>query len=342
MKGFWTLGVCLVLALVSGLITGTAASAAEGPPEYGRCVQKGTTGGAGYANATCTKARTAKAKYDWLAGPGPKPGFTWQERPTYTPKYHYCLRALGEEQVAKEDREKAAGASEPEKAELEAKAQEAELRSEQEYKLAGSPGEKYTRAQCEALIEAEEAKAPAGLTTVPTGSGMHKSSKLRVSCGAVAAAGEFTASKTVGGVTITFKECATKATTCQSTANPGEIVTSPLEGELGVVAIAHGKPKAGLSLAAALPGAAFAEFTCGGESIVITGSVITGVEGNQMAKVEVVSYGGSDGLQTYEKFLEGPLDVLETSIDGAPAEQTALRVKALQENDEAIEVNNDV
>lgn len=344
MKGFWRSGVCVAMALVSGCIGVAAASAAEGPPEYGRCVAKATRGGAGYADAACVKARSAKARYEWLAGPGPKPGFTWQERPTYTPKYHYCLRALAEEQVAKSDREKAATAAEPEKAELEAKAQAAEVRAEQEYKLAGNPGERYTKEECEKLIETEEAKAPASFTTVPVGPENHKVPRLHVTCGEVAAAGDFTASKTVGDVTIVFKECATKQTSCQSTAHEGEIVTSTLDGELGTVATAgkHSKHVPGLSLAAALPGAPFAEFTCGSESVVITGSVLTSVDGNQMKKVEVISYGGTAGQQDFERFLEGPLDILETSIDGAPAEQTAMRLIALQENEEAMEVNKTV
>lgn len=343
MKGFWTLGVC-VMALVGSCVGVAAASAAERQPEYGRCVKKAVAGGSGYRPG-CTKATVGKhSDYEWLAGPGPKPGFTWQERPTYQRKYHYCLRALAEEQVAKSDREKAATAPEPEKAAFESKAQEAELRSEQEYKLAGNPGEKYTKEECEKLIEEEETKAPAAFTSVPVGPENHKVPRLHMACGGVEAVGDFTTSETVGDMTIVFKECATKHASCQSTANEGEIVTSTLRGELGLLATArkHSKTVPGLSLEASLPGAPFAEFTCGGESIAITGSVLTSVNGDKMEKVEIVSYGGLDGRQSFERFVGGPLDVLETSIDGAPAEQTSMRVKALQENEEPMEVNRSI
>lgn len=339
MKRFWTLGACVTMALASGVVGVATASAA--PPEYGRCIKKAVKGGAGY-KAGCTKAKSGKnTEFEWVAGPGPKPGFTWQERPTYTHKYRYCLRALAEEQVAKSDREKAATAGEPEKAELESKAQEAELRSEQEYKLAGNPGAKYTKEQCEKLIEEEEAKAPAGFQSVPVGL-EHKPPKLHVTCGGVEAIGDFATSKTVG-VTVVFKECATRHASCQSTANEGEIVTSTLEGELGVAATVgkHVKHALGLALAAALPGAPFAEFTCGEESVVISGSVLTSVNADKMERVELVAFAGIEGQQNFQSF-EGRLDVLETSIDGGPAEQTSMTIRALQENEEPMEANKTV
>lgn len=66
-----------VVASAAVLVPAAMAGATWAPPEFGRCVKyaKGQSG-SGYDNATCTGKSTTGARFHWLAGPGPKPGFT--------------------------------------------------------------------------------------------------------------------------------------------------------------------------------------------------------------------------------------------------------------------------
>ncbi len=75
----------LCLAFVAAAVIATAlvsagtasASSRFVPPEFGHCVKypKGQSG-SGYSDSTCTGAVASGARYHWLPGPGPKPGFT--------------------------------------------------------------------------------------------------------------------------------------------------------------------------------------------------------------------------------------------------------------------------
>jgi hypothetical protein len=63
------------LALVATAALGTATSASAAPPEFGRCVHSaGKTGE--YKGTGCTAPAGGKGSYNWVAGPGPKPGFS--------------------------------------------------------------------------------------------------------------------------------------------------------------------------------------------------------------------------------------------------------------------------
>ncbi|HEV3046936.1 MAG TPA: hypothetical protein VGY13_06190 [Solirubrobacteraceae bacterium] len=330
-----------VLALAA-IAFGGAASASAQAPEYGRCVKKAKAEGSGYTGATCAKEGTGKhAKYEWLAGPGPNAGFSWEGKSIYSERYRRCQRAISEEEVAREERRRAEAAGEPEAAELIKQAEAHETGSRQSYELAGNPGPALTREQCETLIESESARAPAVLQTVPVAIGKKKVS-TRVACGGVSATGELSGAKSVADVTITFSECAVRGTVCQSPgAQEGEIVSSALGGELGVVKVVKGKTKLGISLAPAEE-TPFASFACGEQSVVVSGSTIREVESNHLNKVEPVHYNQSQGAQNPTGFLGAPQDVLSSSIGGAPAEQTGLSLKALQKNEEAVELNTSV
>jgi hypothetical protein len=332
------LGALMLVAMALVAATSAAAQA----PEYGRCVKKEKAEGSGYASSTCAKAATGKrAKYEWLPGPGPAAGFTWEGKSIYSERYRRCQRALSEEGVAREDRQRAETAGEPEAAELIKAAEAHETGSKQAYELAGNPGPALTRAECETLIEGESARAPAALQTVPVVLGKKKVS-TRIACGGVSASGQLSGAKSVAGVTIAFSECAAKGVVCQSPlAAEGEIVSSALAGELGTVKVVKGKAKLGISLAPA-EATPFASFDCGEQSFVVSGSVIREVEPNHLNKVEPVHYNQSQGVQNPTGFLEAPADVLASSIDGAPVEQTGLSLKALQKNEEVLELNTNV
>jgi hypothetical protein len=326
-------GVLAALAIVS-VATSAAIAAA---PEYGRCAAKL---GGGYKDKLCTKATASKGKFEWEVGPGPRPSFSWEARSLYSPRYHECSKAISEAGIAADYRARAEVAEEPERGELQREAERHEVASQQAYAEAGNPNPPDTRAQCEALIEGESARAPAVFETVPVGPAKHLVPALKLACGGVSASGQYTGPSTVGGLVVTFTECASKGTACNSeAAGEGEIVSSMLGGTLGVTQIKHGKSKPGLALAASEEGAPFVAFSCGGTTAVISGSVITEVAGDHPNLVEDIAFGQSAGVQRPLSFLGGPADVLETSIDGRADEQTGLALKVQQTNEEAIEVN---
>ncbi len=76
-----TLRLALVAAAVitTALVSAGTASASSRfvPPQFGHCVKysKGQSG-SGYSDSTCTGVVASGARFHWLPGPGPKPGFT--------------------------------------------------------------------------------------------------------------------------------------------------------------------------------------------------------------------------------------------------------------------------
>ena len=325
MRRLSTIGLCLVAALAIGTVA--AASASAEAPEYGRCIKKSKIEGAGFSSASCTKAVATKAKYEWAPGPGPNAKFTSEGKIVFSQKYKVCKSAIGEEQLAVQERAEAAEEStpEPRKAELLKKAKEHEDAAEDQYRHA-----EMDKAECTTLIEDEQAKAPAVLKTV-TGT--------RVACGEVASVGEFSGVKGLAGVTMTFTECGRTGVACESPlAAEGEIVTSTLDGELGVIAVVKGKVKIGLAFAPA-EGTTVTEFNCGSSLFTVSGSVIREVTSNKMLHLEAKPFSAHNGKQKPEKFENQPVDVLQTTIGDGPSEQTGLALKSEQLNEEAIEVN---
>lgn len=337
-------GLCMLAVAAIGAVASASASAAA--PEYGRCVAIAKTrlGSGLFTNSTCTREATGRQwrKYEWKPGPGPEPGFEWEEKSIYSPKFHQCKEAISDEEDAQAWRKKAETAPEPEKKFDIEQAEALERAYKQDYELAGVK-KGSERAECEKIIEDETAKAPAEFQTVPIEVDAKKVPSTEVRCAHVAATGEFSGHKGLADVVITFGECTLRGTACQSPlANEGEIVTSALVGELGIVEVKKGKIKAGIALFAAHEGSPFAVFACGATTFEVTGSVIREVVANRMTKLETNGFGESKGMQNFESFLEGPKDVLSTSIDGSVPLQTGLRLKALQRSAEEIEVNTSV
>ena len=75
MKRLTATGLCLIGTLATS--AAVAASASAEAPEYGRCV-KGVAHEGGFAGGTCmaTDKMDNDGAYEWLPGPGAKPGFT--------------------------------------------------------------------------------------------------------------------------------------------------------------------------------------------------------------------------------------------------------------------------
>ena len=200
-----TIILCVLALLAVGLVASTTAFASA--PEFGRCIKKAKAEGSGYGDAKCNEAVGSGAKYEWSPGPGPKAKFTAVERFVPTPTYKRCRKAQ-------------------------------ELEEEGNYAGAMKIYEEYglSKEQCEKVLSEAEGKEPAIFETT---------SGLRTECAGVSTTGEYTGTKTVGNIATTFTECVVSETTlvCQSTgAAPGEIVTTNLKGELGVIKT-EGVPK---------------------------------------------------------------------------------------------------
>jgi hypothetical protein len=90
-------------------------------------------------------------------------------------------------------------------------------------------------------------------------------------------------------------------------------------------------------------GAIFTEFTCGVIPIIVRGAVLNPVSANKMLgfpKAAVVKFAGAKGKQKPEKFLgSSEKEVLESSIEGGPFEQSDQVLTTLQLNEEKLEIS---
>jgi alpha-tubulin suppressor-like RCC1 family protein len=163
-----------------------------------------------------------------------------------------------------------------------------------------------------------------------------------VSCTVESASGEYNGAKTFAAV-LTFTGCHLGSVgSCQSSgAAEGEVVTMSLAGQVGVIAkgLEASKNKIGLDLKAAA-GETFAEMSCAGTTVVVTGSVIAEIKANSMLSKATLKYSGSKGVQKPNRFEAGEEDVLVTKIGEAEAEKSVLTLTTIQTNEEKVEVNS--
>ena len=318
--------LCIASALTIAAVA--AASAQAEAPEYGRCIKKaGKASGAGFKDGNCTKAVGKKAHFEWVPGQGANAKFSSKGKIIYSTKYKQCSRALFEEQVAAKDREKGFIV-------------EAEMHEEAAREYYAHAGE--TKAGCEMVVEEETAKST---VVLETGTG------VRLKCAGVAAQGEYSGPKTVANMTIRFTECSLKdGAECTSPgAEEGEIVTSTLDGELGVIGKfitkkkKHTKTLIGVDAFPAPPGTVVSEFSCAGASFAVSGSVIREVRTNAMVTTESEGFAQSAGKQYPEGFEGLPADVLSSTITEGGEEtgpfQTGLATRSTVTNEEPIEVS---
>jgi hypothetical protein len=173
----------------------------------------------------------------------------------------------------------------------------------------------------------------------------------QMTCSGMLESGEYTGASSQS-LSITLTGCALGVTGCQSGASAGEIVSEPLEALLGNIK-AESDPftgRAGLELQAA-SGETLLSFECGGASVVVSGRDIHEVKANKMRlggnekfKVEPASHGsGEQEPECFDARTGDPLvtercGLLETSIDGGPPVQSALKLQAQLTNEEKLEV----
>ena len=169
---------------------------------------------------------------------------------------------------------------------------------------------------------------------------------MKVTCTGETGAGEYTGPKTVGEVIVTLSGCkqvTSKAICASLGAEPGDIVSNPLEGALGVTALGETRSEGRRSASILFPvgGTGFVmEFSCGSSPVAVRGSVIVPLTTDAMRLTSTLRFVQGNGLQKWESFVEGPKDILEASFNGQPFEQTGLALTSTQTNEEEVEVNS--
>ena len=188
--------------------------------------------------------------------------------------------------------------------------------------------------------------AEAGFSTKVTSGAITLASAVKTSkmtCTGETSGGEYTSAKTVAAVTVTFTGCILGTELCSSTgAVSGEIVTSELEGELGVekTGATAAKNKVGLDLYSAGRFGPVVEFACGSTAVTVRGSVIVPIKTDKTLPTEALKLKAAKGKQKPEGFVGDPKDVLEESFNSAPFEQTGLTMDITQTSGEPVEVNS--
>ncbi len=184
----------------------------------------------------------------------------------------------------------------------------------------------------------------AGFTTaIASGSATFETvNGSKVTCTGESGSGKYRDSKAVQGVVLTLTGCTRSGEGCASAgARAGEIVSSSLEGTLGIekLGASAGADKLGLELFPVGETGPLVEFTCGATSVSIRGSVIVPVSAGKMSITTTLKFKASKGKQKPESFVGGAKDVLEQSVDKAAYEQAGLTLSAGQLNEEPLEAN---
>ncbi|HME02239.1 MAG TPA: hypothetical protein VKG38_04315 [Solirubrobacteraceae bacterium] len=165
-----------------------------------------------------------------------------------------------------------------------------------------------------------------------------------VGCKTETSGGEFNTPKTVTGIVVTFKECESAGLKCKTKeTGEGELVTKELEGELGIESkkIVNGKEtiKLALDLFPAGKTGLFIEFSCGPLSVKVQGSVLVNVLDDKMESALTLKYSAKHAKQKPEGFEGLPKDILESSINGHPFEQSGQTITTVQTGEEKLEAN---
>jgi hypothetical protein len=163
-----------------------------------------------------------------------------------------------------------------------------------------------------------------------------------VTCKTEASSGEFTSSKMVGNIAVTFTGCESGGFKCVNAGGKeGEIKTNPLAGTL--VWEKYGK-KVAIDL---VPQSTelFIEFTCGPATVKVKGSVLTNIPANKSQTTITEKFTAKKGKQKPEYYYtsktEKVKDVLLSKIGGpgAELEQSGQTITNVQADEEALEVN---
>ncbi|HTZ64271.1 MAG TPA: hypothetical protein VMB51_09210 [Solirubrobacteraceae bacterium] len=211
---------------------------------------------------------------------------------------------------------------------------------------------KFKNSGCtEGVTESERAKkgkyewypgAPEGVMTTKGGHGLLETvGHLTVGCASETSVGEFSGTKEVKNVVVTFEGCEAGGVECNTFGSAaGELVTKKLEGIIGweskaakkVAFDLYPKGKTGL----------FIEFSCSGLTFAVQGSVLVPLSPvDKMLKSMTLKYKSKKGVQQVTHFEGGPTDILETSHRGLPYEQSGQTITTVLTNPEnkALELN---
>ncbi len=183
------------------------------------------------------------------------------------------------------------------------------------------------------------AKLTSGAPSVETVKGW------KMLCTGASAVGAHEGERQLSGLVLTLTGCERSGEHCESGGAPaGEVVSSPLEGTLGVEKLGTSatKNKIGLDLSPVAHGGPLLEFTCGTSAAVVRGSVIAPVRANLMSLTAPLKFNEGKGKQKPESFSGGPRDVLEVSLAGGPFEQAGLKLALTQTNEEKVEIDSTV
>ncbi len=162
--------------------------------------------------------------------------------------------------------------------------------------------------------------------------------KLGVECQTETSVGEYSGTKEVKNVIVTFEGCESAGIKCNTAGSAvGELVTKNLEGVIGFENKAAKKtafdlyPKGKTGL--------FIEFSCTGLVIAVRGSILVPIKSDKMALTFPLKYKASKGVQQVQKFEGMPKDVLETTHQGLPYEESGQNITTTTTNEEKLELN---
>jgi hypothetical protein len=169
-------------------------------------------------------------------------------------------------------------------------------------------------------------------------------SGVKFTCTGETGTGEYNTSRTVAGVVIKFTGCESGGIKCTSPGQPtGTIVTSPLEGVLGVESETSGGPVNNhLAVEWGAPaGGKVTEFSCIVPSNVVRGSILHSIAENSMKLTATEQFSASKAHQKPEFFAGGvPGEhIFEISSAGNPFEPWGWSVTLILTNEEKVEAS---
>jgi hypothetical protein len=161
---------------------------------------------------------------------------------------------------------------------------------------------------------------------------------LAVQCLTESSVGEYSGTKEVKNIVVTFEGCESAGSKCSTTGQKaGELVTKTLEGVVGFENKAL--KKTALDLFPAGRTGPFIEFSCLGLTVAVRGSVLVPVKSDTMSLTVPLAYKATKGLQKPEHFEGEPNDVLESSFRGGAFEQSGQTITTTATNEEKLELN---
>jgi hypothetical protein len=167
-----------------------------------------------------------------------------------------------------------------------------------------------------------------GLASVSKKSVVLETAGVKVTCKTETGKGGLTSNKTAGSLVWTLAGCERLTQPCSSSGAPsGIIVTEALQGSIAVYKPgAKGdkvKDKAGLVISSATEGPV-AQFSCGGTSIVVSGSVIGMLPTNKEKPRLALKFAVKKGGQEPSGVPGGPSHLLSASVGGGSPQATTI------------------